>query len=177
MYPCKKEGTETRIRQACDRLYFQDKWLISNKTHGRTIAAGIANYLAPLFDGWDVDSDYNREGIEGQPKRRAEERSGVRGKLLIPDIIIHKRGPDGPDLVAIQVKGFGTQKIVKRTRKTSKTFGQDSNTPTYTDWSCAPIVMSLLPWAQTRPQPEGHHFWVSHSPRQLRYSHETDSIY
>lgn len=40
---------------------------------------------------WDVDCEYNREGIEGDSKR------WDRGVLGTPDIVIHHRGLTGPD--------------------------------------------------------------------------------
>ena len=75
--------------------------LIRNRTHERTIATHLAHYLKLLFEDWDIDTEYNREGDNGKSKQ------DYAGELLLPDIIIHKREPLLRDnLVAIQVKGF-----------------------------------------------------------------------
>jgi hypothetical protein len=96
-----KKTVESKIRLACDFLYDRGKQLIREKAHERTI---VAKYLLPplveLFPEWDVDPEYNREGEERTPKRDLNE------KRLFPDGIIHKRGPNGPNLAVIQVKGF-----------------------------------------------------------------------
>jgi hypothetical protein len=98
-----QETIGTAINEACVWLYENEnaKRLIDEKAHERTIVPG---YLLPelknRFPGWDVDPDYNREGIDRGPKKDLD------GKLLVPDVIIHKRGPKGPNLVTIQVKGY-----------------------------------------------------------------------
>jgi hypothetical protein len=97
----KTEELEKRITEACDRLYREEKVLIDTKTHERTIAAHLVSYLKPLFQDWAVDAEYNREGRDGKPKRDSE------SNLLRPDITIHTRQSiEGPNLAAIQMKGF-----------------------------------------------------------------------
>jgi hypothetical protein len=90
-----------KIEKACTKLYQDSIDLILNKTHERTIAAEITNLLLPMFKDWNINVEYNREGNEGKSKRSPE------GELLLPDIIIHTRGnAKGPNLAAIQVKGY-----------------------------------------------------------------------
>lgn len=92
---------ESIILAACRSLYKKDYLLIKSKTNERTIAAQLAFYLKPYFKGFDVDPKYNREGDSGDPKRSMSE------ELLIPDIIVHKRGDiKEHNLLAIQVKGY-----------------------------------------------------------------------
>jgi len=94
-----EEALRNCIKEACGRLYNSQKDLITAQAHERTIGAYMAEYLRPLFEGWQVDSEYNREGIEGRRKR--DERGG-----MVPDIIIHKRGQRlGANLAAIEIKG------------------------------------------------------------------------
>lgn len=111
-----------KVSEACEALYKTSFDLIVTKTHERTIAAKLANLLEDVFDGWDVDVEYNREGGEGRSKRSLED------ELLLPDIIIHKRGSIiGPNLVVIQVKGFWNNenraKDEKDLRKLRERFG------------------------------------------------------
>lgn len=89
------------IRSACDRLYVEQHDLIDMHAHERTIAGYLAEYLRPHFPDLQVDSDPNRMGKKGEAKRSRD------GRLLIPDLIVHKRGSiPGPNFVAIQIKGF-----------------------------------------------------------------------
>ena len=90
----------TELQHACKKLYANQKYLIEEKSNELTIASHIASYLRESIQGWDIDTDYRREGIDRNPKRDLE------GTLIIPDIIIHKHGPDGPNLVAIEIKGY-----------------------------------------------------------------------
>lgn len=95
-----KKEVEEELTKACKLLYDELPELIVNCTNERTICSHIARFLKPLFENWDIDTEYNREGKKGKPKR------GASGKLLLPDIAIHTRGAiEGPNLVANQVKG------------------------------------------------------------------------
>ena len=100
---------EAIIRAACDRLYREQKDLINMRAHERTIAAYLAEYLRPHFPDLQVDSDPNRMGDKGEAKRSRD------GRLLIPDLIIHTRGSrKGPNIAAIQVKGFWNKENRKK---------------------------------------------------------------
>jgi hypothetical protein len=97
------EFIETAVTEACWKLYTNHKHLITSCAHERTIVADvIAPSLRGRFPEWTVNTDYNREGLAGDPKR------DLRKKLLIPDIIIHRPGISGtPDnYAAFQVKGY-----------------------------------------------------------------------
>ncbi len=96
-----KQEIEKYINSACRTLYKKEPSLVRNRAHERTLAGVIFCYLRNLFHGkgWDVDIEYNREEDEGDPK------CDVNGKM-IPDIVIHKRGLEGPNLVAIEIKGY-----------------------------------------------------------------------
>lgn len=98
-----REVIENRIMEACEHLYANGKHLLAEKAHERNI---VARFLLPplveLFPDWDVDPEYNREGeVEDRQAKTDDE-----GNRLLPDLIIHKYGPAGPNLVAIEVKGY-----------------------------------------------------------------------
>jgi hypothetical protein len=98
-----EEEVRALIQAACARLYRRHRTLIDCRAHERTIAGRLAGHLESLFDGWDVDADYNREGNAGAPKH------GERG-LIVPDIIIHRRGQRrGANEVAMKMKGYWNQ--------------------------------------------------------------------
>lgn len=98
----KKEDIELLLNAACESLYRNEYELVKNQTHERTLAGSIFYYLRKPFQdaGWDVDLEYNREGEGGDPKH---DETGN----MIPDIIVHNRESiEGPNLVAIELKGF-----------------------------------------------------------------------
>lgn len=95
-----KELIEKFIADACNLLYEHQKHLIYEKSNERNAVGHLAGYLRGFIQGWDIDTDYNREGIDRVPKRDAD------NNLTNPDIIIHQHGPEGENLVAVEVKGY-----------------------------------------------------------------------
>lgn len=100
-----KEIVIQKMNEALGELYQREPVFIENKTNERTIVAHLAEYLRPLFDGWSVDTEYNRDGRE--TKRDSE------GNQIFPDILIHHQTPDraqrnSPEnnLVAAEAKGY-----------------------------------------------------------------------
>lgn len=89
-----------KIDKALDQLYEKDAYLIcfDDKFHvsERSITHKLGCYLAPLFESYDVDCEYNRFGYEGKFVEKLKQN-------VIPDIIIHKRGKCN-NFIAIEVK-------------------------------------------------------------------------
>lgn len=48
---------------------------------------------------WNIDVEYNREN-------NTDPKTDIHRKRLKPDIIVHQRGPQGINLVAIEIKGY-----------------------------------------------------------------------
>jgi hypothetical protein len=88
------------LLRACNKLYQEKKYLIDEKSNELTIASHLATYLRDYIKMWDVDTDYRREGPYRTSKRDLED------NIIIPDIIVHKNGPDGPNIAAIEIKGY-----------------------------------------------------------------------
>jgi hypothetical protein len=86
------------INRAVLRVYDQDKELINDAVHEQTIVARIMHYLQLYMPDWKVDVEFNRQGKNRDPKRDSI------GKIRKPDIVIHRRGPNGPNLAVILVK-------------------------------------------------------------------------
>jgi len=91
---------KTLVETAVARLLEKDYDLLRRDVNEKAITAKLASYLAPLFSGWDVDSEYNRNLEE--VKKLAWKKPGI-FDLVVPDIIIHKRGTEKNFLV-IEVK-------------------------------------------------------------------------
>ncbi len=97
-----KEIIKKAISRACDILYIKNINLIKERAHERTIVNEMLPSLKEDFFEYDVWSEYNREGeIENRQSKK-----NIDGDIIIPDIIIHKYGPTGFNLAAIEVKGY-----------------------------------------------------------------------
>lgn len=89
---------------ALDQLFKNDAFLFESRANERSIAHKLAEYLQQQFNGWHVDCEYNRHGLN--PKRipgiescEVEKSS----KLVLPDIIIHHRDTDD-NLIVVEIK-------------------------------------------------------------------------
>jgi len=87
----------------------RDRYLFENNAAERNIAARLAMSLQTRLPDWVVDSDYNR--MNGRHPKRVTlppECAGYRNEkdeaLTSPDVIVHRRGPDGPNLLVIEIK-------------------------------------------------------------------------
>ncbi len=94
------------LETAARRLYKHDRHLLERGKE-RSAAAKIACHLWELLGevGYRqkcprirVNVDYGREGND--PKR------GLEGKVVIPDIIVHVPGLEGPNIAVVEVKGW-----------------------------------------------------------------------
>jgi hypothetical protein len=98
-----KEQVELLLNQACRHLYDEYKYLVEEAAHERSIVGDVlASYLRSNVRGLNVNTDYNREGQPGDRKPKTD----LNGDLIVPDIIIHKWGPKGPNIAVIEVKGY-----------------------------------------------------------------------
>lgn len=115
-----EESILSRVGCSIEQLLKQDAYLLETDLAERTICGRLAMYLQQHFPDFDVDVEYNRNGDEGKRLegvkdyvRISREQGVLRaheeefGVSVSPDIIIHKRGADGPNLVVIEVKKEG----------------------------------------------------------------------
>ena len=70
--------------------------LLEIDVNERTITSHLSDILRGKFLGYDVDHEYNRHGVKVKKM--------ISGKLLIPDIVVHKEEKDEKNLLAIEVK-------------------------------------------------------------------------
>lgn len=68
--------------------------------HEQALAHRLAVHLehSGYFSGYNIDCEYNRDGED--PKRDTEK------QLFRPDIVVHVRGPAGPNFIMIETKKF-----------------------------------------------------------------------
>jgi len=104
-----REDLESRIDAALRALISQDRYLLENSLGERCIAHRFAFHLAKEFTGWDVDCEYNRNGHRFKELTLSDEcRELLRTSCrVVPDIVVHKRGENGPNPLAIEIKRKG----------------------------------------------------------------------
>ena|SRR5262249_35091871 len=95
---------EALLNEGVARLYDRDALLLEYEVGERAIAAKLACYLSLLFPGYDVDVEYNRHGLDPKDLDLPAECHGGGMHLIVPDIIIHRRGNDESNLMVIEVK-------------------------------------------------------------------------
>lgn len=79
--------------------------MLDLEANERSIAHKLAEYLQIEFPEYEVDCEYNRFFKDPKILDVFIEKIGVsKRRLVIPDIIIHKRGNDSHKLLVIEVK-------------------------------------------------------------------------
>src|SRR4051812_38575864 len=92
-------GLAEKVGVAIKALLEEDADLFRRDVNERTIAAHLCDHLRPLFPGWNVDPEYNRDG---HSVKRAD------GHIVVPDIVIHRRGTRD-NLLVIELKKSTTK--------------------------------------------------------------------
>ncbi|MCK9356292.1 MAG: hypothetical protein M0R22_03960 [Dehalococcoidia bacterium] len=82
---------------ALQQFFMRDSYLLESDVHEGDVSHRIAVYLEQSFPLWHVDCEFNRDGQD--VKRTSEASMGFR-----PDIIVHRRGRSGPNLLAVEIK-------------------------------------------------------------------------
>jgi hypothetical protein len=99
-----REWLEAGLQQLVDR----DRHLFENNLSERCIASRLAMYLQSAIADYSVDVEYNRKGASPKkldlPEACANSEDDNGEKLVVPDIIVHSRGEEGPNILAIEVK-------------------------------------------------------------------------
>ncbi len=96
-----------RLENAIHLLYTKDKWLLQVDANERSITFRLGMYLQELFEDWHVDCEYNRDGHDAKTIPSHLWKSDDKECIVYPDIIIHKRGGEGPNLLVIEAKKAG----------------------------------------------------------------------
>jgi len=103
-----REGVRARLDAALERLVELDAYLFENNLLERCIAARLAMYLQHEFPDHHVDVEYNRDADipkrMGLPEECANDIDEHGRSLVVPDVIVHRRGPQGPNILVLEVK-------------------------------------------------------------------------
>ncbi len=105
------------IDDAASELATRDTELLTFNANEACLSHRFAFYLEHLLRERDndhfyhVDCEYNREGIDLASLNTKRMNMYLRyildehgRKIVVPDVIVHKRGPRGPNLMAIEIK-------------------------------------------------------------------------
>lgn len=105
---------KSQLEAALDRTIRLDSVLISRGVGERAISHRVATYLEASFPDLSVDCEYNRRGddpksvvsavlreLSNQARNLTSTREEVR---TTPDIIVHRRGVDSDNILAVEVK-------------------------------------------------------------------------
>lgn len=114
-----------KIDLAVQTLFSNDSYLLEKRLNERSIAFKLAEYLQPLFNGYNVDSEYNGDAGKENDRKALEIAEGRIREIGIdpnednsysisPDIIIHKRGFNTDNMVVIEVKKDTSQNRYKQ---------------------------------------------------------------
>lgn len=93
-----------RLEKALDRLLSDDIELLEHNAGERAIGGKLAAYLAILFPEHNVDVEYDRHGLEPKAVDLPADCRGGGRKRIIPDIVVHQRGVDDDNLLAVELK-------------------------------------------------------------------------
>ena len=74
-----------KVIEGITRLFEEDASMLIRRANERTITALLACHLKPLFTGWNVDCEFNRDFKDATDIKKIERRR------VVPDIIVHHR--------------------------------------------------------------------------------------
>jgi hypothetical protein len=100
MYQPTLEEIDQKVHISIGVLFKNDRFLLTNGVHERSISHKLAEYLQTQFPDWNVDCEYNRKG-HGETKKLPRDCST--DDKVYPDIIIHQRSTI-KNLLVIEIK-------------------------------------------------------------------------
>jgi hypothetical protein len=104
------DEVKQRILAALAAFTAADRYLLEHDLSERCIAARFAMHLQPLFPDHCVDVEYNRKGRSVKYLALPAECANTdylneEGEsLVVPDLIVHCRGSNGPNLLVLEFK-------------------------------------------------------------------------
>lgn len=88
---------------AIDLLMATDAYLFEVGAGERALSHRLGIYIEANFKGWNVDCEYDRDGVDPKRIPAGSGNDEDEGSRVLPDIIVHRRGP-GPNHVVIEIK-------------------------------------------------------------------------
>jgi len=111
---------ERRVEEALQAFRHDDRYLLEHNLSERCIASRVAFHLQHFFPEYSVDVEYNRAGDIPKrldlPDECANSVDDDGRALVVPDVIVHRRGTAGPNLLGIELKKMGDPRGPDRDR-------------------------------------------------------------
>jgi hypothetical protein len=97
-----KQGLESSLQKVREN----DSLLIQERAHERAICFRLGYYLQLKFDEYTVDAEYDRQvgEISGTRIKKALPNTSQGDKDIFPDLLLHRRGVNDHNLLAVEVK-------------------------------------------------------------------------
>ena len=104
-----EDEVHSALNAAISELFNVDDHLLSVDSSERSVTHQLAVHLAPHFDGYQVDCEYNRDGHSVKRLQLPQDINPVPPNSLdavtvFPDVIVHVRGNNNGNLLVIEVK-------------------------------------------------------------------------
>jgi hypothetical protein len=107
-----RKQIEELLEEAKLRFLRDEAYLLVADVNERSLTHKFAEHLqAILGREWSVDCEYNRYGTDTKTIEDVKEIVGrsaatdeTRAKTVYPDIIVHRRGVEGPNVLVIEAK-------------------------------------------------------------------------
>jgi hypothetical protein len=106
------------ILRAIEGLRNEHPPLAFGRVHERSVAHRLAVQMEPLFTGWNIDCEYDRDGLLKKLLDGIRECDGRSTAIIYPDIIVHHRNSTGREnnLLAIELKQDAAADACDRTK-------------------------------------------------------------
>lgn len=104
-----QQAVEERVAVALETLKLNDDFLLEYDAQEETITSKLASYMVPLFPRYHVDVEYSLHGINRKrvvlpPSCRSRRIAEGESTLVLPDLVVHTRGHDEDNLLALEIK-------------------------------------------------------------------------
>lgn len=94
-----------KVKNALKNFFKNECDLFEIGVSERSISHKVAEYLQYEFSDMKVDCEYNRHGLEIDPKKIKDKKNNE--KIIYPDIVVHKRGVDTNNILVVEIKNHG----------------------------------------------------------------------
>jgi hypothetical protein len=107
------DNIELALHAAKSAFMNTDVYLLEVNANERSITHKYAEHLQHALGNWNIDCEYNRDGrtpkeLHGMARQKVRKDDSDAGTVY-PDIIVHKRGKAGPNLLVIEAKKAGNK--------------------------------------------------------------------
>lgn len=102
-YKYSLQEIKKKVEVALGILLKNDSFLLEHGANERSVSHRLAEYLQTEFPDWNVDCEYNLDGINTKELERIQECGDRTTDRVLPDIIVHLRGTIN-NLLVVELK-------------------------------------------------------------------------